>query len=552
MAIALAPTDTKSNFDLGSILQSLPGLLTAFQGKTTTQNESISQDGLNAMLSQILSGTQGLASVAGGQHTAGLYNSTVNTQLTNDLLTRAAGQVSQANKTTTQTVQPQASAGKLATVAGLGGLGLKLLSSSGLTKGKNLNDILGGLLGGGGSASAISPASFGGSAASQFSLPTSAGISGLDSSSAANLLSSFGGVDAGSSAAGGPVANFATDSASGLSAGGALFNAGDAAGSNLSSGVLGGAVQSGDAGLSTLFGPASSAAIDMGTSAGASAATSGAISAGTDAASSAGTSAAIGAGTSAAGSSLGSAVPYIGAAVSAGQDLAQGNSVAAAGTAAGAALGSFFPVVGTAAGAALGNFVGNEAGSWSDVADSTYSPSAILFGLPGTGQFTSHIGGAIDSTIDQGTGVISDALGSIGLGGVGGALNDISDAVGGFVKSVTNCFLTTAMCEYYGKPDNCQELTILRHFRDSYMSSTEERKALVQEYYAIGPGLVSKLESLEPLKKKIVMRNIKNYVGMAIEGIRAYDQEYTLTVYKQLVAYVKTVTSEIGPEESNG
>lgn len=55
------------------------------------------------------------------------------------------------------------------------------------------------------------------------------------------------------------------------------------------------------------------------------------------------------------------------------------------------------------------------------------------------------------------------------------------------------CFITTAVCETLHKEDDCYELTAFRHFRDSYMLETEERRALVEEYYRIAPVIVTSI-----------------------------------------------------------
>lgn len=85
------------------------GGTTTQDGGTTTKTESagISQEGMNAMLQSALSNTNGLAAISQGQRTAGGYGSSVNTMLTNDLLTRTASQIAQNNMSkTTQTANP--------------------------------------------------------------------------------------------------------------------------------------------------------------------------------------------------------------------------------------------------------------------------------------------------------------------------------------------------------------------------------------------------------------------------------------------------------------
>lgn len=77
---------------------------TSSSGSTTTKS-NISSEGMNALIQQILGGTQGLGAVAGGQKSAGMYNSTTNQMLLNDLVTRTSGELAkqQAGTTTTQT-----------------------------------------------------------------------------------------------------------------------------------------------------------------------------------------------------------------------------------------------------------------------------------------------------------------------------------------------------------------------------------------------------------------------------------------------------------------
>lgn len=51
----------------------------------------------------------------------------------------------------------------------------------------------------------------------------------------------------------------------------------------------------------------------------------------------------------------------------------------------------------------------------------------------------------------------------------------------------SGCFLTSACVEAKGLPDDCSELSVLRHFRDSYLAGIEEGKAEICEYYHVAP-----------------------------------------------------------------
>ena len=62
----------------------------------------------------------------------------------------------------------------------------------------------------------------------------------------------------------------------------------------------------------------------------------------------------------------------------------------------------------------------------------------------------------------------------------------------GFRKKILGlCFITTAVCEEEGKPDDCEELTAFRAFRDGYLKSCPDGEALIREYYDIAPGIVT-------------------------------------------------------------
>ena len=56
------------------------------------------------------------------------------------------------------------------------------------------------------------------------------------------------------------------------------------------------------------------------------------------------------------------------------------------------------------------------------------------------------------------------------------------------------CFITTAVCENSGKPDDCYELTTLRSFRDNWLAFTPGGTELIHEYYNIAPCLVTCME----------------------------------------------------------
>lgn len=52
------------------------------------------------------------------------------------------------------------------------------------------------------------------------------------------------------------------------------------------------------------------------------------------------------------------------------------------------------------------------------------------------------------------------------------------------------CYITTAVCEYRHKPDDCYELSLLRSFRDDYLLQSAQGEEMVREYYDVAPSIV--------------------------------------------------------------
>jgi hypothetical protein len=59
----------------------------------------------------------------------------------------------------------------------------------------------------------------------------------------------------------------------------------------------------------------------------------------------------------------------------------------------------------------------------------------------------------------------------------------------------TNCFITTAVCKTLQKPDDCRELIKFRHFRDTFMQTTEEMRSEVFEYYEAAPQICASIDA---------------------------------------------------------
>ncbi len=74
-------------------------------------------------------------------------------------------------------------------------------------------------------------------------------------------------------------------------------------------------------------------------------------------------------------------------------------------------------------------------------------------------------------------------------------IGDFNVINAGFKKKILGlCFITTAVCQQSGKPDDCAELTAFRSFRDGYLRSCEDGPALIDRYYDVAPSIVWEIE----------------------------------------------------------
>lgn len=96
-----------------------------------------------------------------------------------------------------------------------------------------------------------------------------------------------------------------------------------------------------------------------------------------------------------------------------------------------------------------------------------------------------------------------------------------------------SCFLTSACVGYMGKPDDCEELTALRAFRDGYVKKTESGRVLVDEYYRIAPEIVKKIDASP--KREDYYAWIYGEITGCIALIHGGDNESALVRYEAMV-----------------
>lgn len=98
------------------------------------------------------------------------------------------------------------------------------------------------------------------------------------------------------------------------------------------------------------------------------------------------------------------------------------------------------------------------------------------------------------------------------------------------------CYLTTAVCNYQGKSDDCYELTLLRKFRDSWLKEQSYGADDIKLYYETAPQIVEKIDAGED---KVGVYDYINSVitqCVALVEIEKYLETYDL--HSKMVKYL--------------
>lgn len=101
-------------------------------------------------------------------------------------------------------------------------------------------------------------------------------------------------------------------------------------------------------------------------------------------------------------------------------------------------------------------------------------------------------------------------------------------------SSSSSCFITTAVCLSLGKTDTCEELMLLRHYRDALSACDDRLAVLVKEYYRIAPTIVNKINS-EKDAEKIYIELWDKYILPICKIIKNGDPKRGSKIYIEMV-----------------
>ena len=100
-------------------------------------------------------------------------------------------------------------------------------------------------------------------------------------------------------------------------------------------------------------------------------------------------------------------------------------------------------------------------------------------------------------------------------------------------KDKSSCFLTTACVRARGLPDDCEELTVLRRFRDDHLSSLPEGNTLIAEYYSLAPAILAEIARREDGER--FFESIFATLRACVEAIQRADAATALDLYTAMV-----------------
>ncbi|MCD7765632.1 MAG: hypothetical protein LUH53_03825 [Lachnospiraceae bacterium] len=96
------------------------------------------------------------------------------------------------------------------------------------------------------------------------------------------------------------------------------------------------------------------------------------------------------------------------------------------------------------------------------------------------------------------------------------------------------CYITTAVCRTFGKPDDCYELTLLRNYRDTYLAESPGGEELIATYYDVAPSIVKHIDQ-QPDSADIYRGIWEKWLSPCIDMIESGQKEECREHYIDMV-----------------
>lgn len=118
------------------------------------------------------------------------------------------------------------------------------------------------------------------------------------------------------------------------------------------------------------------------------------------------------------------------------------------------------------------------------------------------------------------------------------------------------CFITTAVCRALHKDDDCQELMVMRHFRDDVQTKNPLLREMIREYYRVAPKIIECIQNsgkadivyqklwaddlcpiLQNLQHHAYRQAVLGYIAMVERLSHRYGVPFLPNIEQDIVAY---------------
>ncbi|HET9984000.1 MAG TPA: CFI-box-CTERM domain-containing protein [Longimicrobiales bacterium] len=107
-------------------------------------------------------------------------------------------------------------------------------------------------------------------------------------------------------------------------------------------------------------------------------------------------------------------------------------------------------------------------------------------------------------------------------------------------RTVTcRCYITTAVCEALGLPDDCETLALLRAFRDTVLARTEDGRQEIAQYYTTAPAIVAAIDA-RPDAERVYRALMETVIAPAAADILAGRHDEARHRYRRMVERLAT------------